>query len=275
MIVGFSNPLSPLENVLRHVLNWLHASIGLPWAWAVVTLTILVRILLVPLMIKQIHSMQNLQRHAPEMKAIQQKYKQDKQKQQEELMKFYRENNVNPAASCLPMLLQIPVFLALYYVLRHFSKHPPTGSLSWLGIVPDISKPATSHWSGYVLLVIYVASQMASTFYMGATMDKAQRTILLVMPLAFVFVIAHFPTGLVLYWMTTNLWVVGQGLVTRRLIPRTAAPALGGRSSRTPPRNDDDGGNGAKRTPSSPKPTPSATQQAPRRVKRKKQTRRR
>src|SRR5205823_14034445 len=144
VIVGFSNPLHPLETILRHILDWLHGTVGLPWAWSVVTLTVLVRILLVPLVIKQIHSMQSLQRHAPEMKAIQQKYKNDKAKQQEELMKFYRENKVNPAASCLPIVLQMPVFFALYFVLRHFSKHPPSGSLSWLGFVPDISKAATS-----------------------------------------------------------------------------------------------------------------------------------
>ena len=72
--------------------------------------------LLVPLTVKQIHSMQNLQRYAPQMKEIQKKYKDDKQKQNEELMKFYRENKINPAASCLPMLVQLPVFIALYYV---------------------------------------------------------------------------------------------------------------------------------------------------------------
>jgi YidC/Oxa1 family membrane protein insertase len=235
VIVALSNPLHPLETILRHILDWLHGTVGLPWAWSIVVLTVLVRILLVPLMIKQIHSMQALQKHAPEMKAIQQKYKNDKQKQQEELMKFYRENKVNPAASCLPIVLQMPVFFALYFVLRAFAKHPPKGSLSWLGVVPDISKAATSHWSGYVLLVIYVASQVASTYYMGTTMDKAQRRILLVMPIAFVFFIAHFPTGLVLYWMTTNLWVVGQGLITRRQFPKTAAPVRVPRSSRTAP----------------------------------------
>ncbi len=268
-MIASSNPLLPLEHVLRHVLNWLHITVGLPWAWAVVALTVIVRILLVPLMVKQIHSMQNLQRHAPEMKAIQQKYKADRQKQQEELMKFYKENNVNPAASCLPMVFQLPVFFALYYVLRNFSKHPPPGSLSWLGIVPDISAHTTSHWSGYVLLVIYVASQMASTYFMGATMDKAQRTLLLVMPIAFVFFIARFPVGLVLYWMTTNLWVVGQGLVTRRLIPRTAAPEK--RTSRTPAKAE-------------PVPVPAAASAEverpkqpaqPRRVKRKKRSGRR
>ncbi|HJX49060.1 MAG TPA: membrane protein insertase YidC, partial [Gaiellaceae bacterium] len=100
-----SNPLTPLEHVARHVLNWLHFSVGLSWAWSIVALTVMVRMLLVPLTVKQIHSMQNLQRYAPQMKEIQKKYKQDKQKQNEELMKFYKENQINPAASCLPMLV--------------------------------------------------------------------------------------------------------------------------------------------------------------------------
>src|SRR5256714_13864752 len=113
--------ISQLETVMKHVLTFSHANLPLPWAWAIVATTVVVRMLLVPLTIKQIHSMQNLQRYAPQMKEIQKKYKHDKQKQNEELMKFYRENNVNPAASCLPMLFQLPVFIALYYVLRNFA----------------------------------------------------------------------------------------------------------------------------------------------------------
>ena len=104
-----------------------HGTIGLPWAWSIVALTVMVRLLLVPLAVKQIHSMQAMQAHMPEMKAIQQRYKHDKQKRNEELMKFYRDNQVNPAAPCLPLLVQFPVFIALYLVLRQFSKHPPAG----------------------------------------------------------------------------------------------------------------------------------------------------
>ncbi|HEX8115822.1 MAG TPA: membrane protein insertase YidC, partial [Pyrinomonadaceae bacterium] len=94
--------LTPIEDLLRHVLFWFHDRGTLPWAWSIVALTVVVRLLLVPLTVRQIHSMQNLQRHAPQMKEIQKKYKADKKRQQEELMKFYRENNINPAASCLP-----------------------------------------------------------------------------------------------------------------------------------------------------------------------------
>ena len=93
---------------------------GLTWAWSIVALTVIVRILLVPVAIRQIHSMQSLQIHAPEMKAIQQRYKNDRQKQSEELMKFYKENKINPYASCLPIVFQIPIFIALFFVLRDF-----------------------------------------------------------------------------------------------------------------------------------------------------------
>jgi YidC/Oxa1 family membrane protein insertase len=216
--------------------------------------------------------MQNLQRYAPQMKEIQKKYKHDKQKQNEELMKFYRENNINPAASCLPMLLQLPVFIALYYTLKHFNTNFPNAAhenLSWLHFVPNITFHTTAFWGGYVLLVVYVASQMASTLFMAATADKTQRTLFMIMPLIFVFVIARFPAGLVLYWVTTNLWTVGQGLITRRLVARTPAPAPERRTSRTPPKDDGSSGNGAKAESPPPKPAPSASQR-PRQVRRKK-----
>jgi YidC/Oxa1 family membrane protein insertase len=259
--------LSPIEDVMRTVLEFLHNSVGLPWAWSIVALTIIVRIVLVPLTVKQIHSMQSLQKHAPEMKELQRKYKGDRQKLNEELMKFYKENSINPAASCLPLAAQIPVFFSLYFVLRKFSRHPPAGDLSWLHVVPSIAAKANSHWSGYLLLAIYATSQIASTWFMSTTMDKTQRWIMMVIPLVFISVVARFPAGLVLYWVTTNLWTVGQGLVTRRLVPKTPAPALG-RAKQKP--KDDDAGNGARREPPKPKPAPAAQASQPRRVKRKK-----
>lgn len=259
--------LTPLEDLLRHVLNGLH-SIGLPWAWAIVGLTIIVRMLLVPLTVRQIHSMQNMQAHAPQMKEIQRKYKGDRQKLNEELMKFYKENNINPAASCLPLVAQIPIFIGLFYTLRSFAKHPPPGDLSWLHFVPSIADKASAHWSGWILIVIYVASQLASTYFMSGTMQQSQRVLMMVLPFAFIPFIIHFPTGLVLYWMTTNLWTVGQGLITRRLIPKVAAPSLPmRRSSRTPPKEEVP----APAAAAAPTPKPSGQ---PRRVKRKKKARR-
>jgi YidC/Oxa1 family membrane protein insertase len=256
--------ISQLESVMRHVLDWFHGNLGLTWAWSIVATTVVVRMLLVPLTIRQIHSMQNLQRFAPQMKEIQRKYKHDRQKQNEELMRFYRENNINPAASCLPMLLQLPVFIALYYTLRDF--HAPPGSdLSFLHFIPSISAHTTTHWGGYVLLVVYVASQMASTQFMAATADKTQRVLFMLMPLVFVFIIARFPAGLVLYWVTTNLWTVGQGLITRRLVARAPAPTAPRRTSRTPPQEEPAPAGDAVEPPREPVAAP-----VPRRVRRKK-----
>jgi YidC/Oxa1 family membrane protein insertase len=258
-----SNPLTPLEDVMRYVLDWLHGTVGFSWAWSIVVLTLLVRMVLVPLTVRQIHSMQNMQHFAPQMKEIQKKYKGDRQKQNEELMRFYKEHNINPAASCLPMLLQIPVFIALYFVLKNFADHPPGGNLEWLDLV-KITDKATAGW-GPLLLVVYVISQMSSTYFMSATMDKMQRYLMMALPLFFVGFIVNFPTGLLIYWVTTNLWTVGQGLITRRLVPKTPAPFPFSRDKPKPP--PDDGGNGAKRPEPKPKPTPTAQRQVKRRKK--------
>jgi YidC/Oxa1 family membrane protein insertase len=255
--------LQPLEDAVHWLLERFHDDVGLPWAWSIVATTIVVRIILVPLTVRQIHSMQALQRHAPEMKEIQRKYKGDRQKLNEELMKFYKENNINPAASCLPLLAQFPVFIALYFTLRHYSHHIHG---SWLHIVPNISDRTTAHWSGYVLLAVYAGSQIASTYFMGTTMDKTQRRLMMVLPLVFITVVARFPTGLVLYWMTTNLWTVGQGLVTRRLVPKPGAqPGTAGAPAKPRPPKSPSAENGAKATPKPPAPT----QSGPRRVKKK------
>jgi YidC/Oxa1 family membrane protein insertase len=232
------NPLVPIENILTTLLEWLHASIGLPWAWAIIVLTLMVRMVILPLTIKQIRSMQRLQMHAPELKAIQQKYKHDKPKMNEEVMKFYRENKVNPLASCLPLVLQLPIFFALFFVLRDFEKEVfpnyPESDLGWLGLVPNITRDVSTHWSGWLLLVVYVVSQLASTYFMATTADPRQRYLFFALPFVFIFFVIRFPVGLMLYWSTTNLWTVGQGLVTRQLVPKPQPPPK--RTSRTPPK---------------------------------------
>jgi YidC/Oxa1 family membrane protein insertase len=259
------NPLTPIENFLTQALEWLHSSIGLPWAWAIIVLTVLVRIVILPLTIKQIRSMQRLQMHAPELKALQQKYKHDRQRMNEEVMRFYRENKVNPAASCLPIVLQIPIFIALFFVLRDFEREVfptyPDSDLGWLGIVPSITQPVSSGWYGYLLLAIYIASQVAATYFMATTMDPRQRAIFMILPFGIAFFIVRFPIGLMLYWVTTNLWTVGQGLITRRLVPKPQPPPK--RTSRTPPRGEEAA---AKATPAK---QPGSGQQRVRRRKKK------
>ena len=279
ILAGF---LAPIEGPLTSLLEWLHTSVGLTWAFSIIALTLIVRMVIVPLTIRQIHSMQKLQVVAPELKALQQKYKNDKKRQQEEIMRFYRENKVNPASSCLPMLLQIPVFIALFFVLRDFEdevwRPKYEGSdLGFLDVVPSITANINSHWSGYLLLVLYVGSQVLSTLLMAATMDKTQRAIFIALPFLFIPFILTFPTGLLLYWVTTNLWTIGQGIVTRRLIPKPQPPPK--RSSRAPapePRDPDGdgGGNGARPADPTPKPGSSQARRVRRRKKRGPQARR-
>ena len=274
--------LQPIENVLTEVLKWLHDSVGLPWAWSIVALTLIVRVLIVPLTVRQIHSMQNMQRFTPQMQEIKKKYKNDRQKQNEELMKLFRENQINPASSCLPILFQIPIFIALFFVLRGFEdevfpeyeeKGEDVDDLGWLDIVPNITDAASSHWSGFLLIAIYVVSQLASTYFMSATLQGAQRVMLFALPIVFVPFIVNFPAGLVIYWMTTNLWTVGQGLITRRLAPKPTPPPK--RSSRTPSKEEaaaaeeTDGAKQASREERAAQPAP-----PPRRVRKKKKARR-
>jgi YidC/Oxa1 family membrane protein insertase len=238
-MIPLAGILSPIEDVLTEVLEWLHTSLGFSWAWAIVALTVGVRIVILPLTIKQIRSMQRLQQYAPELKALQQKYKNDRQRMNEEVMKFYREHKVNPAASCLPILPQIPIFISLFYVLRDFDEEVlplyPTSSVEFLnGLVPNITANVNEHWSGWMLLVVYVVSQVLSLVLSTTTIQsKAQRYVLLALPFIFIPFIINFPVGLMVYWVTTNLWTVGQGGITRRLYPKPAIE-LPKRTSRTP-----------------------------------------
>ncbi len=275
--------LEPIERPLTSLLEWLHTSVGLSWALAIVVLTVMVRIAIVPLTIKQIRSMQRLQLVAPELKAIQAKYKHDKKRQQEEIMNFYRENKVNPAASCLPILLQLPVFIALFYVLRDFDKEVfprfPESDLGFMRIIPSITEHLNTagpgmHWSSWLLLVLYVASQLTSTLFVATTLDRTQRAIFIALPFVFIFFILNFPVGLMLYWVTTNLWTVGQGIVTRRLMPKppAAPPRRSSRAEREAPAETR--GDGAKPRERPAKAAPAGERRVRRRKKRGPQARR-
>ncbi len=264
--------LTPLENLLTWVLTHLHDTVGLTWAWSIVGLVVIVRMLLVPLTVRQIHSMQNLQAHAPEMKAIQQKYKHDKQKMNAEMMAFYKENQINPAASCLPMLAQFPVFIGLFFVLKDFEKEiinsasVPASQLEWLHLV-NITEDTKVGW-GPLLIVLYAASQLTSSYLMSQNMQPAQRVMLLVLPIAFIPFVLNFPAGLMIYWLTTNLWTTGQGLITRRLTPKPQPPPK--KSSRTPPKAEVEAAAAAQAAKPAAEKKPATAPTRVRKVKRKK-----
>jgi YidC/Oxa1 family membrane protein insertase len=244
-----ANIFQPLIDVFEAVLKFFHNNVGVSWGWSIVLLTVVVRAVLLPLTIKQFHSMQKLQRVAPELKAIQNKYKDDKQRQQQEIMKFYKENDVNPFASCLPLVAQLPVFIGLFYMLRkslrvdicphvqhiYQATHHTTNTIA-CGPVPaahflfidDITNTATGA-TLVVLIVLYVGTQLASSLMMATpTMDRTQRQIMLLMPLFFVIFIINFPAGLIVYWITTNLWTMGQQYVIRKRIGPVVPVTAGG-----------------------------------------------
>src|SRR5256886_8824055 len=123
MPVLATNPIedafSPLISLFESIMVFIHDHlVGSSWGLAIVGLTVVIRAVLVPLTFRQLKSMQEMQWLAPKINELKEKYKEDKQRQQQELMKFYQENKINPLASCLPLLMQIPVFISLFYMLR-------------------------------------------------------------------------------------------------------------------------------------------------------------
>ncbi len=265
---------SPLISLFESVMVFIHDNlVGGSWGLAIVGLTVIIRAVLVPLTYRQLKGMQEMQRLSPQIAALKEKYKEDKQRQQQEIMAFYRENKINPLASCLPLLLQLPVFISLFYMLRtdlkldicgrqmreHFSTvlgrtlahnseipqnavnhvNGVTGhvkGLSEIGcnvvashsakflFLPDITEKATGI-ALIVLIVLYVGSQITSTLVATATADPNQRRLMLLLPLVFVVILYRYPAGLLVYWITTNLWTVGQQYLIKRHMGPPPAPA--------------------------------------------------
>ena len=181
--------------------------------------------------------MRALQALQPQIKEIQAKYKNDRQRMQQEMMRFYQENKVNPFASCIPLIAQLPVFITLFYVLRHElpadigCKAGHCGSEASFLFINDLTAKATGA-ELIVLLVLYVGTQLISGMVMSVTADKSQRMMMMVLPFIFVPFVISFPAGLVLYWITTNVWTIGQQYTIQRLIPAPARGDAGGRSRR-------------------------------------------
>jgi YidC/Oxa1 family membrane protein insertase len=221
-----ANILQPLIDIANGVLQFFHDSVGLSWGMSIIALTVVTRAVLIPLTYKQLKGMRAMQALQPQIKELQEKYKNDKQRMQQEMMRFYKENKVNPLASCLPLLAQLPVFITLFYVLRH-------------ELPPDMGCPEAGHCAAYgaeflfihdltgkatggeliALLILYVGTQLASGAVMAVTADKSQRTMMFLLPLVFVPFILKFPAGLILYWITTNFWTIGQQLAIKRIVP--------------------------------------------------------
>ena len=253
----FSDALSPLINLFGKILVAIHSVIG-SWGFSIMAMTVLIRAALVPLTLKSIRSTQAMREFAPEIKSLQEKHKGDRQKLNEEMMKFYRENQINPFASCLPLLAQAPVFISLFYLLQKQLKtdicpeitsyaasihksvsqvacgQVPGSTDQKFLFIPDLTAKATGAVL-ITLIVLYVGSQLTSTLVMmQPTMDKTQRYIMFGLPLFLVVFVINFPAGLLVYWITTNLWTVGQQFVVKKTMPPIGDAAAVGEAAAQP-----------------------------------------
>jgi YidC/Oxa1 family membrane protein insertase len=230
-------PIQVIIDLLKPVLIFIHDTLGVSWGFSIVLLTVLVRALMAPLTVKQFKSMQAMVRVAPQLKEIQAKYKEDKQRQQQEVMKFYAEHKINPFASCLPLVAQLPFFIGLFYLLQTDLRNEicqqhakpcgdiPGSSGEGFLFVPDLT--ANAHgWVLVVLIVLYIGSQLLSSLLTPSTGDRNQRMIMYGLPFVFTFFIIKFPAGLIVYWITTNLWTVGQGYILRKKMGPISPPKL-------------------------------------------------
>ena len=217
---------TPLSDFFFAILRFLHENVGVSWAWAIVLLTIIIRVVLIPLTWRQIKSMRSMQALQPQLKGLQEKYKNDKAVLNQKTMEFYRENKVNPFGSCLPLLFQMPVFIGLFYMLRYqgqahgyvdagaFSAVWHSHPVSWLW-VHDITTFDIS------LMFLYIGSQFASSWQMARKGAGQQKIIAYIMPVVIgIFMFMYkWPAGLFIYWVTSNLWTIAQQFAAEKIMP--------------------------------------------------------
>jgi len=253
--------LNPLYIVVSWVIKTIHsllspifgAASGVSWSVAIIGLVILIRIILIPLFVKQIKSQRALTALQPHLKEIQKKYKDDRQKQSEEMMKLYKEHKTNPLASCFPILAQAPIFFALFTVLNGIGKNPPIahGVLTQQDVVnaaqakffgAPISETflGTTSVNVKIVTVILIAFMSLTTFttqrqLMVKGMPKMdssnnmmlqqQKIMLYLFPVIFAVSGVNFPIGVLIYWSTTNLWTWGQQFYVIKRNPTPGSPA--------------------------------------------------
>ena len=202
-----ANIFAPLNGIEEWVLETLH-SIGLGWGLAIVGLTLLIRLCTLPLIVRQFRSQREMRKHAPELKKLREKHKDDPQKLQQKTLAYYREHKINPLAALAPLLIQIPVFISLYLLLRSDATSGLFGDSGFL-FIPDLTEKP--HGAVLVVMItIYLASQVTSSAIATRAMKGGSRNIAVALPVLFVTVIARFPAGLAIYSITTSLWSLGQ-----------------------------------------------------------------
>ncbi len=249
--------LNPLYNAVSWVMITFHDLLSftnnedLQWSVGIIGLVVLIRIILIPLFVKQIKSQRALTALQPHMKAIQKKYKDDRQKQSEEMMKLYKEHKTNPFASCFPILAQAPIFFALFTVLNGISQNKSHGYLKgeylisaqqahFFGAPLSGTFLGTSDGGTKLVAILLIAFMSATTFttqrqLMVKGMPKMdssnnmmlqqQKIMLYLFPIIFAVTGVNFPIGVLIYWSTTNLWTWGQQFYVIKRNPTPGSPA--------------------------------------------------
>ncbi|MGF1471684.1 MAG: YidC/Oxa1 family membrane protein insertase [Rubrobacteraceae bacterium] len=213
----FQSVFSPIVSVLGTILLYFHQQLGLQWWLSIVVLTVIVRTLLFPLTVRQVRSMRAMQELRPELDKIRKKHKDDRQKQQEEQMKLFQDRKVNPLGGCLPILLQMPIFIGIFYVIREFGGDPArnvapeypsfrTGGLWWFENL--------SVYDPYLILPILSAvTMLASMEITNKSMEPQQRWLMRLLPIGITVFLWRFPAGLFVYWITSNVVTLVQNYV--------------------------------------------------------------
>jgi YidC/Oxa1 family membrane protein insertase len=231
----FQKIFNPIVDVLGQVLLYFHQTIGAPWWLSIVMLTVVVRTLLFPLTVKQVRSMRAMQDLRPEMERIRAQYRDNRQKQQEEMMKLYQERKVNPLGGCLPIVVQMPIFIGIFYVIRQFGGipgyRPPEypsfqeGGLFWF---QDLSQMDPY----FILPVLSALTMLAATEITSKNVDPQQRWLMRLLPVGVTVFLWSFPAGLFVYWITSNLVTLAQNYVIYNFGPGRKSPGNG--AARTP-----------------------------------------
>ncbi|MBL1118762.1 membrane protein insertase YidC [Streptomyces sp. 110] len=265
--------LGPLYDVVSWIIVQFHSFYSLifdrdsGWAWglSIVSLVVLIRICLIPLFVKQIKSTRNMQALQPRMKAIQERYKSDKQRQSEEMMKLYKETGTNPLSSCLPILAQSPFFISLYQVLNHIANNKTVGvidqslldsarnahifgaplSVKFMDSASKVESLGASLTDVRIVTITMIVLMSASQFFtqrqlMTKNVDltvktpfmQQQKMLMYVFPIMFAVFGINFPVGVLVYWLTTNVWTMGQQMFVIRRNPTPGSVAFKARQER-------------------------------------------
>src|SRR5918992_1517503 len=227
----FQNLFSPVVSVLGAVLLYFHQTLGAPWWLSIVLLTVIVRSLLFPLTVKQVRSMRAMQDLKPHMDRVRAQFKDNTQRQREEMAKVYQEQGVNPLGGCLPILVQMPIFIGIFYVIRQFGGYslggrtvPPQyrsfheGGILWFQNL-SVADPY------YILPVVSALTMLAATEITAHNIDPQQRWIMRLLPIGITVFLFNFPAGLFVYWITSNLVTLTQNYIIYHHGPGRRPPA--------------------------------------------------